>query len=466
MPPAPKVSVYITNHNYGRFIEQAIDSLLGQSLQDFELIIIDDGSTDNSRQIIERYAGHPKIIPIFQQNKGLNITNNIALKVARGRYIMRLDADDWLDENALSVMAGALDRDPKLGLVFPDYYTVDEAGHVIELVRRHNFDEVTLMDQPAHGACTMIRHEFLLTLDGYDETLRCQDGYDLWIRFIAHYKVSNINLPLFYYRQHGSSQTKQERRILDARAQIIERHSKLKGEPPSAVAVIPVRGRVLDPASMALDILGGRPLVDWTVEAALAARHIDHVIVTTPDADVLDHVVSTFGKSVFTVRRQAKLAMPNTRLVDTLIDTLDTFATEYDDPDAVAVLQIEHPFRGATYVDTAIEVMVLFDTDSVVAVRPEDDRFFQHDGNGLKLLRRTPDLRLEREELYREAGGLHTVRTQFLRQERSISGGRVGHVVLDQKASLIIRSDWDWSLASMIADMETPTVPAHAETAS
>ena len=108
------------NYNYGHFICQAIDSVLAQTLSEFELIIIDDGSTDNSPKVIERYAHHPQVVTILQENNGLNITNNIALRIARGEYLMRLDPDDWLDENALQVMSGLLDRNPDAGLVFPD----------------------------------------------------------------------------------------------------------------------------------------------------------------------------------------------------------------------------------------------------------------------------------------------------------------------------------------------------------
>ena len=94
----PKVTVYIANHNYGRYLDQSIRTVLNQTMQDFELIIIDDGSSDNSKEVIAKHADDEKIIVIFQQNKGLNVTNNIALRTARGKYIMRLDADDYLDE--------------------------------------------------------------------------------------------------------------------------------------------------------------------------------------------------------------------------------------------------------------------------------------------------------------------------------------------------------------------------------
>ena len=79
----------------------------------------------------------------------------------------------------------ALEKNDELALVFPDYYEIDENGDIIRQVRRHNFDkDVTLFDQPAHGACTMIRKDVLLEIGGYDETHNRQDGYDLWLNII------------------------------------------------------------------------------------------------------------------------------------------------------------------------------------------------------------------------------------------------------------------------------------------
>lgn len=153
----PLVKVYLTNHNYQKYIKQAIDSVLSQKFRHFEVIVIDDGSTDNSKKIIEIYRNDPKVTIVYQENKGLNVTCNIALKLSHGKYIMRLDADDYLDENALFVMADMLEREEELKMIFPDYYLGDERGDIISQQRRHNFREVKLLDQPAHGACTMIR---------------------------------------------------------------------------------------------------------------------------------------------------------------------------------------------------------------------------------------------------------------------------------------------------------------------
>ena len=223
------VTVYITSFNYAHFIRQSIESVLGQTLQDFELIIIDDGSTDNSRGIIEEYRSHGKVRIIYQTNKGLNITNNIAMRLARGKYLVRLDADDFLRKDALAVMVQKLEKDDDLGLVFPDYFYVNKEGEIIGQEKRHNFEEVSLYDQPAHGACTMIRLSFLKKTGGYNESFTCQDGYDLWIKFIAHYKIANINKPLFYYRKHGNSLSTNEEKILSTRKKIKEVYVSTSG---------------------------------------------------------------------------------------------------------------------------------------------------------------------------------------------------------------------------------------------
>jgi len=201
----PKITVYITNYNYSVFIQKAVESVLNQSFQDFELFIIDDGSTDNSKELIEQYRHHSKVHILYQQNKGLNKTNNVALNLAKGTYIVRLDADDFFEPNALEIMSKTLDADPTLGLVFPDYYYVDRDGQRIGEERRHDFDkDVSVFDQPAHGACTMVRVDYLKNLGGYDEQFTCQDGYDLWIKMVTNHKVTNINQPLFSYRDRKS----------------------------------------------------------------------------------------------------------------------------------------------------------------------------------------------------------------------------------------------------------------------
>ena len=196
-----KITLYICAYNYARYLEKAVESVLKQTMNDWELIIINDGSTDHTGKILSQYSSNPKIRIIEQENKGLNVGNNIALRLANGDYIMRLDADDYLDENILIVLSNILDTHPDVGLVYPDYYEIDEEGKIIHQVRRKKIgDEVELLDLPAHGACTLFRKEVLMQLGGYSELFSCQDGYELWLRFIQKFEPYNVNIPLFYYR--------------------------------------------------------------------------------------------------------------------------------------------------------------------------------------------------------------------------------------------------------------------------
>ncbi|MDH3844159.1 MAG: glycosyltransferase, partial [Myxococcales bacterium] len=167
----PKVTVYVTNYNYGRYLRQSIESVLNQTLKDIELIIIDDGSSDESSQMLGDYEGMENVFVIFQEQRGLTKASNLALKMARGDYIVRLDADDYFVLDALESLATVLDQSPDVVMVFPDYFEVDESGTIVAEVRRHDFGrEVTLLDQPAHGACTMFRRSAMLKVNGYDES--------------------------------------------------------------------------------------------------------------------------------------------------------------------------------------------------------------------------------------------------------------------------------------------------------
>ena len=388
----------------------------------------------------------------------MNVTNNIALRAAHGRYIIRVDADDYLDENALMVLAGVLDQNPDVGLVFPDYFMVNEDGVVLEVVRRHNFEEVTLLDQPAHGAGTMIRRQCLLELGGYDESFRCQDGYELWTRFIQCYRVKNVNLPLFYYRQHPRSLTRNEEQILATRSQIIAKRARHRGRHLSAVGIVPVRGRSTDPRSLALRPLGRRALIDWTLEPALKAKRLDGVVLTTPDEELLGYVTQNYGDKVVTVKRDRKLALPNTAIEDTLFHALGEYVKQHAVPDVVVILYIDAPFRTAPQIDNAVDMMELFDTNIVVAVRPETDLLYRHDGISLQPLRKARTLHLEREELYREVGYMRAVKRKFLEKHRKLVGGKTGHIVFSQRAALSLQSEWDWEVAEWLANRIDKTV--------
>jgi glycosyltransferase involved in cell wall biosynthesis len=451
------VTVYITNYNYGKFIEQAVDSVLNQSLDDFEIIIIDDGSTDNSREIIERLSQHPKIKVIFQQNKGLNVTNNIALRTARGKYIMRLDADDFLDHNALLVMSNVLEKDPELGLVFPDYYITDDEGHPQSIHRRHDFDkDVSLLDQAAHGACTMIRVDFLKEVGGYSEDYSCQDGYELWVKFTALRKVSNINTPLFYYRQHGSNLTKNEQRILSTRATINRDYVKYEQQKPNTLAIIPVRDANTVNNTLAFSALNEHTFLEYKIQQAREAENIRRVVVSSPDLQVKKFVQDKFQDQVLFIQRPQAQARLNVGLVATVNHILTQAEIQEKKPEALAILAIEFPFTDSAVIDDAVNTLYLFSSDSLISVRPDTHTFFQHHGHGMQpILNQEKFTKLEREALYKYTGGISLTKTNVFQQEQKFITGKVGHIVIDQQASLGVYSEYDLKLARLLEKEKT-----------
>jgi CMP-N-acetylneuraminic acid synthetase len=447
----PLVTVYITNHNYQDYIDTSIRSVLNQTFKNFELIIIDDGSIDNSKEIIDKYAHHDNVFIVYQENKGLNISNNIALKLSRGKYIIRLDADDYFDENALQIMSCTLENNKDIGMVFPDYFIVDKFEAVQEVMHRHNFDNVEILDQPAHGAGTMIRTKCLKNLGGYDEEFSCQDGYDLWIRFIQKYKVKNINLPLFYYRKHNSNLTNNEDKILETRARILEKTSSKFKEKKQIAIIIPIRGKKLDPHSIALRELGGVRVLDWTIQSCLRLKKEVNIIVTSSDKDVLKYTKETYQDRVIVIERSYKLATLNSHLGDTISYVLNQYKKlGYKDPESIAQLSIESPFRKSRHIDSALDVLNLFDVDSVVSVIPENSMLYHHDEQHLKPLSSKKFLRLESNEIYREAGNMHIFSAEFFKKTGRIVGGKMGHIIIEEKYGIDVDSEWKWQMCLLL----------------
>ncbi len=450
---APKVTVYITAYNYGKYIEEAVQSVLNQTYDDWELIIIDDGSQDNTKEILKKYHGNDRIEIIFQDNRGLTYTNNVALKKSQGEYIIRLDADDYLDENALLVMANVLDNDDDLSLVYPDYYEVDEEGEILNIFRRKKIGtEVKLLDLPAHGACTMIRKSSLIEIGGYNEKLTRQDGYDFWLRFIDKYKPSNVNLPLFYYRKHGASLTCNMTKLLQTRQQLkrdfVKRHRK--GKIPKVLAIIPAVKKSAVYPEIALKELAGQPLISYTIKEALKSELLDRIVVTTDDKNIIDYASSFEG--ITTIKRSGKISIPHTSIITTVEYVLEKLKNENYHPDAIMLLYIKAPMRRAEHIDKAIDTLIIHDTDSVVSVTEEKSFFYYHDEYGMKPLFEERLLKKEREALFRENGAI------FLYKQESIKDGKficksTGHIVIAEEESLQINSEFEfWMLENIIKE--------------
>lgn len=452
MTPSPKITVYIPCHNYGKYVDRAIGSVLNQTTDDWELIVIDDGSTDDTPEVLSKYQGNPKIRLVQQENRGLNVSNNIAVRLALGKYIMRLDADDYLDENILVVLSSVLDRMPDVGLVYPDWYVVDDHEQIIEIVRRKKIgEEDTIFDLPAHGACTMVRREMFVEAGGYFEDFSCQDGWDLWLKMTSRYRPYNVNVPLFYYRQHGGSLTKSRRRLLDTRGRIkrkfVEGH--LNGERPTVLGLVLAVGRSVYPQAEPFVELQGRPLLWHTLTQAGQSHALDRLVVSSEDARVLEFAAGFPG--VIALKRSESLASATAR-TETVAQEVLAQLRERDGyrPDAVCILFVNTPLRRAEHIDRAVDALTIFKADSVISVQEELSQLFRHRKHGLQLMNKAnAELRLEREALYRGNGAIHLSRTDVI-DGGKLLGQRVTHIVMLPEESIKIHTEFDLWMAERI----------------
>ncbi len=441
----PKVTIYMPNHNYANYIDEAVESIKKQSFEDWELIIIDDGSTDSSRETLEKYKSEEKITVLEQENQGLNITNNVAIRLARGEYIVRVDADDYLDENFLLVLSNVLDTKPEIGLVYPDYYHVDKEGKILEQIRRKKVgEEVELLDLPAHGACTMFRTEVLRSIGSYNEDFNCQDGYDIWLRFTEQHLPYNVNIPLFYYRQHQESLTKNSQKILDTRMSIKEKFLQERGGLKLKIlGFITATGSSIYQQNNPFVKINQQPLIWYTLSEAFKSKSLTKIVVSSDDDKVISYVNESFPKAI-TLKRKKKTSSfdtTNIELVNELISELDE---ELQNIDAICLLPISTPLRRAKHIDHASSTMQVFDVDTVKSIEEEISPFYQHTLEGLEPINLTSENqpRLERDSLFRDNGAITLIKLSNINKGK-ILGNRIGHITMLKEESIKINSDFE-----------------------
>lgn len=220
----PKVSVIVPNYNHARFLEQRIQSILDQTYQDFELIYLDDASTDNSNEVFAKFSAHPKVrsicnttnsgSPFKQWNKGVNL--------AQGEYIWIAESDDYAEPNFLETLVTVLDQNPKVGIAYCRSWIVDQHANILcscrdwitnpaqerwkkdfinsgtdECSKSMVYENIIL-----NASSAIIRREVYEKAGFADETMRLCGDWLMWVKILLLSDVAYINKPLNYYRYH------------------------------------------------------------------------------------------------------------------------------------------------------------------------------------------------------------------------------------------------------------------------
>jgi len=206
----PKVSVLMCVYNDERFVGLAIESILAQTCQDFEFVIVNDGSTDGTAEVVASYARADARIRVFAQaNAGTTAAANFGLSQCRGTYVARLDSDDISLPHRLEVEADFLDRHPEVALVGGGTEIIDSQGQTIGIRNiRCSRPWKTLRHRCIYQQSdVMFRREVALALGGYREKFHNAQDYDLWLRISEVAKIAKLTNILGQWRLNGGGYT-------------------------------------------------------------------------------------------------------------------------------------------------------------------------------------------------------------------------------------------------------------------
>jgi len=226
-----KVSIIIPTYNAASFIEQAIDSVLAQTYKDFEIVIIDDGSTDNTKEVLQKYAD--KIRYIMQPNKGVAIARNTGIHNSESEYIAFLDSDDeWLPEK-LELQMSIVEKNNDIGLVHTNDIQVSEGGQVLSIDTpniKYLFGKISkyllLRKASIKTSTVLLRRKCLEKVglfDPYLSRLGVEDR-DLWIRFTKYYNAFYIDKPLVKYLVRSNSMSHNQKKMVEGRYYVIDKY--------------------------------------------------------------------------------------------------------------------------------------------------------------------------------------------------------------------------------------------------
>lgn len=236
------VSVIIPAYNQGHYLGEAVQSVLDQTYQDFEVIIVDDGSADNTREVAESFFD-PRICYIYQDNRGLSAARNAGIRNATGSFITFLDSDDLFLPESLTLLVTVLESEPEIGFVAGQTILFDDSGHRLGTIASPTkpLDDSSqlLLGNPLAVGSMLLRRSWLDKVEPFDENLRAYEDWDMWLRLAkAGCLMKWIEQPVFLYRVHGAQMTREGGRLRTATLAVLDKIYSDPEELPESWRVI------------------------------------------------------------------------------------------------------------------------------------------------------------------------------------------------------------------------------------
>lgn len=379
----PEISVVMSVYNGEKYVEAAIKSILNQTYQNFEFIIVDDASTDNTAQLLKSFSD-PRIRLIPNNvNQGLTASLIEGASAARGKYLARMDADDISLPHRFEVQLEFLKKNPACALVGSSYYHINEAGDITKVIKVPT-DYTSLKEGLAqqnwfgHGT-VMIRKQAYDEVHGYDPQFIYAQDYDLWIRLAERYQVTNIDDPLYSWRSTQTCISRDKATEQSQYAAMARRHSRErkqeheKANAPLVSVIVPTFNR---PQTL-----------EETIKSILSQTYsnVEIIVINDAGSNIEDLISSLNSRGTITYirhdRNRGLAAARNTGIkasrgkyiaylddddvyypdhVSTLVDSLKSNNAKVAYTDAYRAHQVE---ANGKYVTTLKDVPYSFDFD-------------------------------------------------------------------------------------------------------
>lgn len=237
------------------------------------MVVVDDGSTDETHEILARYEGRREITILRIDGRGLAAAGNAGIAACPSEWILRLDADDWLEPDALRILYRHATHSGA-DFVYGDLHLVDEFARDLGVLSQAEEWTGSSMERTPVGSGALYRRVLWEKIGGYDESLRYQEDFDFWLKGSEQFRTSHIAQPVYVYRQHFSSMSS-NRTLRSASRELVKRRALerrgLGGEDVLAViSVVPPLSARIDPGACMLS-LGGETLIDRLHQRLLQA---------------------------------------------------------------------------------------------------------------------------------------------------------------------------------------------------
>jgi glycosyltransferase involved in cell wall biosynthesis len=232
----PKISVIIPAYNQAAYLRESIDSVLAQTRPDFELVVVDDGSTDHTLQVLAEYRD-PRLLVVRQPNAGLSAARNTGIRESSAPLVTLLDSDDFFYPEKLAVLSAYLDQHPEVGMVSGGTVLVDQCSEPLrEANKFHEGLDLPslLMGNPFTPSAVMFRRPLLARTGLFDESLRACEDWDLWLRMAyAGCQFAWVDQPVVAYRYHSGQMTRESERMRKALLMVLDKFFGLPELPAS-----------------------------------------------------------------------------------------------------------------------------------------------------------------------------------------------------------------------------------------